>query len=283
MKLKYSIAPFVLLTLTGCASLVDQASQRMAANLSTAMLNHDDPQTVQQAMPAYLLLLDSLAEGDPDNTGTLLSASKLYASYASAFVDEPQRSRRLARRALDYAERALCLEAPELCDIRELRLDDLQAHLAALDANLQPTLYRFATAWAAWIQANRGDWNAIAEIPRLSAVFNHCLDVDETHEQGGAHLYLGVLNSQLPAAVGGKPEVGKQHFERAILISEGKNLMAKVLYAEHYARLVFDQPLHDQLLKEVLDDNPGHEGLVLSNVLARQRAQVLLQESNDFF
>ena len=73
-------------------------------------------------------------------------------------------------------------------------------------------------------------------------------------------------------AVGGRPALGRTHFERAIELSGGRHLLAKVLFAEHYARLVFDRELHDQLLTEVLAADIEAEGLTLMNAIAREQA-----------
>jgi len=54
--------------------------------------------------------------------------------------------------------------------------------------------------------------------------------------------------------------------------------MAKVEYARRYARLVFNQELHQRLLEEVLESDPRQPGLTLSNVLAQQQAVMLLQD-----
>ena len=67
------------------------------------------------------------------------------------------------------------------------------------------------------------------------------------------------------------------------MLSEGRNLMIKVLYARSYARLVFDRPLHDRLLGEVLAADPEMPGLVLTNTLARQEASELLAGADDYF
>jgi hypothetical protein len=56
-----------------------------------------------------------------------------------------------------------------------------------------------------------------------------------------------------------------------------------VLYARQYARLVFDRPLHDRLVQEVLDAPSEVEGLTLSNILAKQQAQVLKNSADDYF
>ncbi|MEM7563774.1 MAG: TRAP transporter TatT component family protein, partial [Pseudomonadota bacterium] len=107
--------------------------------------------------------------------------------------------------------------------------------------------------------------------------------LDETYDGGGAHIYLGVIKSFLPVALGGKPEEGRAHFESAIEISSDQNLMIRVLMAEHYARTIFDQALHDELLTTVINTEAEYSGYVLINALARQRAQELLDESEDFF
>ena len=63
-----------------------------------------------------------------------------------------------------------------------------------------------------------------------------------------------------PASLGGKPEEGKANFEKALALSQGRNQMVRVLYAQFYARLVFDQQLHDKLLNEVLAADPRRAG-----------------------
>ena len=107
--------------------------------------------------------------------------------------------------------------------------------------------------------------------------------MDAGHDNGRAQLYLAVLNTLVPPSLGGRPEVGRGYFEKAIEISQGRDLMAKVEFARRYARMVFDRELHDRLLHEVLAADARVPGLVLSNVLAQQEAAKLLASSRDYF
>jgi hypothetical protein len=107
--------------------------------------------------------------------------------------------------------------------------------------------------------------------------------LDERYDYGGGHLYLGVFETLLPPALGGRPEIGREHFERAVSISEGRQLLTKVLYAERYARLVFDRDLHDRLLEEVMAADPMVPGLTLMNVMAQQQAAQLLDSADEYF
>ena len=59
--------------------------------------------------------------------------------------------------------------------------------------------------------------------------------------------------------------------------------MTKVIFAEQYARLVFDRMLHDELLADVLAADPRVEGMTLTNRVAQLRAQELLAGSGDYF
>jgi len=130
---------------------------------------------------------------------------------------------------------------------------------------------------------NSSDWNAIADLPKVQALMERVVALDDGYEDGGAHLFLGVLYTLRPASLGGKPELGREHFEKAVSMSDGRNLMAKVLFARQYARLVFDQELHDRLLGEVVVADPVEPGYTLSNSMARDLADELLAESDEYF
>lgn len=272
-----------LSALGGCASFATSATSKLANNLSGAILNQDDPETVEAGMPSYLLLIDSLIDGDPQNENLLLAGSKLYGSYASAFIKEPERAKRLARKARDYSDRALCAHGSRLCNLLERPYDDFAAVIGSLKVGDVPLLYASGTAWAGWIQANSSDWNAIASLAKVKAMMARVVELDETYDHGEAHLYLGVIATLLPPALGGKPEEGRVHFERAIELSAGHDLMAKVEYARRYARITYDRPLHDRLLNEVLAADAVAPGLTLSNMLAKRQARELLVSADSYF
>jgi len=272
-----------LLTLSGCASMVSSATSKMADNITLAIQNQDDAATVRDGAPAYLLMIDGLVAGDPENEDLLLAGAKLYGSYSSAFVDDELRSQRLASKSLDYARRALCLELESLCLASAQKLNVFEDSLGTSSRSDLKAMYAYAVAWSGWVQANSSDWNAVADMAKVTALFERCLELDETYDRGGAHLYLGVIKSLLPAALGGKPELARVHFERARSLSAGENLMVNVLMAKHYARTVYDQELHDQLLLEVQAARADYPGYTLINTLAKSRAEQLLAESADFF
>jgi len=256
---------------------------RMADHLGEAILNQPDPGIVRDGAPSYLLMLDSLIAGDPNDAGLLRGGATLYSLYTSTFVEDPDRARSLSERARDYGQRALCASRREVCGLAERPYPDFLEGLAALRQRDVASAYAWTVSWLVWLKAHSNDWNALADLPKLEAALLRLVELDEGFDQGGAHLYLGILNTVRPEALGGKPEVGRRHFERAIELSAGRNLSYKVEYARYYARTRYDRPLHDRLLKEVLEANPEVPGLVLVNHLARQQAERLLASAEDYF
>lgn len=278
-----AVIVFLAAAISGCASMVSTATARMAQNLSSALLNQDDPETVRQGAPAYLLLVDSLITDDPQSSPLLQAGARLYVAYAAAFVTDPDRARRLTHRAVEYGNRALCLELAPACAPAARSVNGFTAAIADAGTAQVPALYTWGIAHAGWIQANSSDWNAIAELPKVEAAMQRVVALDETYENGAPYMYLGILESLRPAALGGHPEAGRRDFERAMALSDGKNLMVQVAFARYYARLVFDRPLHDRLLKEVLAADPVQPGLTLGNTLAQEQARKLLASADSYF
>jgi hypothetical protein len=245
--------------LAACSSVMRKATNQFAANLSNAILNEDDPPTVRDGVPAYLLLIDGMVEGDPQNPDILLAGAKLYGAYLGGFVDDNVRAQRMANRAYSYARRALCVREKPLCATLDAPFDAFDAALKQVDPK------------------------DIADLPKLQALLLRLVSIDPQFDGGSAYLYLGVLSSIRPASLGGKPEEGKAYFDKALELSRGKNQMVKVLYAQFYGRLVFDKELHDRLLNEVLVADPVAPGLTLINTLAKAKAKALLESGKDYF
>jgi hypothetical protein len=274
---------FASLALGGCASLMASAASGLADNLSSAILNQDDPETVRAGAPSYMLLLDSFLEGDPDNPDLLAAAAKLYASYGAVFADDPERAARLTSRARNYAQDAMCESYAAACGWPDSSYDEFVATLDGVSARQSEFLYTYGFATLAYLRTHSDDWNSLAELPQVEALFRRYLEIAGQDADATVHTYMGVLLTLRPPSLGGKPEEARGHFEKAIAMSGGKDLGAKVEYARGYAKLLYERELHDRLLGEVLEASPYADGLTLSNVMAQEEAARLLAEADDYF
>ena len=267
--------------LNGCANLMSSVTSGLAEDLADTILNSNDVDTVREGIPAYLLMIDSFLRSSPNNPELLMAASNLNSAF-TIFTSE-ERGRLLSQKSLDYSLRAACARNKTLCDLNEAEFEVYKQRVDAITNKDVDIAYSLAVAWTGWMQAHSNDWNAIAQLGKVKYLMAHCIELDETISDGGPHLYMGGLETVLPASLGGNPEKGRAHFERSIEISQGQFLMAKVVFAEQYAKLVFDKQMHDRLLNEVLAADPVSEGRTLTNTVAQTRARELLAESDDYF
>ncbi|MGI9222629.1 MAG: TRAP transporter TatT component family protein [Woeseiaceae bacterium] len=269
--------------LAGCSYFISNAASSFGENLTSAIMNQDDPELVRAGMPSYILLLDSFLQGEEDNPAILDSAATMYASYGAVFANEPARAKRLTMRARDYAEKAMCQAYRDSCDWRGMPYDEFITSLGGVAADNADALYTYGFAYLAYIQAHSDDWDALAELPQAEAVMQHYIAISGDSAESSAHNYLGILMTIRPPALGGKQQEAWVEFDKAISKSRGLDLSPKVEMLKGIARMLYDRDLNDQLCSEILDANPYADGFTLTNVMAQEEAAVLCAEADDYF
>ena len=276
---------FILLFIagiSGCSSIISGQLNTFSNNLSNAILNFDDPATVATATPTLLILIESFASQKDASASIQLTAAQMYGAYSGVFVAEPARQTKLSNRAFRYAKSGSCKQHKKWCGFDTFSNKNFDTLLGKLSKKDTTTAYAVAVAWLGYIQANSSNWSVIADLPKAKGLLNKLIVLDENYDNGGAHLYLGALESTLPQALGGKPKKAKAHFEKALSINPN-NLLVKVEYARRYARGIFDKALHHRLLTEVIEADASSEGLTLMNNWAQSQAVLLLDEENEYF
>lgn len=263
--------------------MASTAAGNLASDLSAAILNQDDPELVRESLPAYLLLLDSLAASPDAGPAVLGAAARLYAAYATVFVDDPARAATLAGRARGYGREATCAANRQTCELDGLVFADFTARVDKVTPRQSGALFSYAVGSLAYIRTHSEDWQALTDLPKIEAVLNRLLVIGDVADAGTINTYLGILNILRPPALGGRPEVGRSYFEKAVEITGGKDLSVLVEYARGYARLVYDRELHDSLLNRVLAADPRQGGYTLLNTLAQRQATGLLASASDYF
>jgi len=287
IDLKRIFNPLLLICLlflvAGCGSLVSRVTQGFAEDLAGAILDNEDLAMVRDGAPAYLILIDSLVSRSPEDAFLLRQSATLHSAYAAAFVADEERAALLHGKARQQALQAACLSLRDGCELANRPYKDFSQWLQQRKNKDVPMMYALATAWAGWIQANSSDFTAIADLSRVKALMLRTSELQPDYENGGVFLYLGIFETLFPPAMGGNPEAGRRYFEQAIAYSDGANLLAKVAFADQYARLVFDRELHDRLLDEVVTAEARQPGLTLMNTVAQEQAHALLESADEYF
>lgn len=269
--------------LGGCASLMSSAASGLTDSISDSVLNQDDPETAKAALPTFMVLIDGMIRDNPDDADLLVSGATLYASFGAIFAEDAARASRLTTRARRYASAAMCGVYPPSCDWPGATYDEFVATLDGVEQRHGEYLYAYGFASLAYLRAHSDDWNSLAELPQMEALFDRYVDISGDEVNGAVYTYMGILLTLRPPALGGEPERAREYFEKAIAVTDGKDLGAKVEYARGYAKLLYERELHDRLLNEVMEADPYEDGYTLSNVLAREQAAALLAQADEYF
>ena len=272
---------------SGCALLRKGAARivtPMATELSAGFMHQNDVELVREGAPAFLLMLDALAEAHPDKPGVLLAAAEAQMAYAMGFLDKAQkeRSKTMFLKAKTYGLRALSRN-PRFARALDGSHDEFVQALASFKKKDADALLATATSWVMWIIASSDSPAALGDMPKVMAMMKRVQALDPHIRQGGVDLFYGIYYTVLPLGGGRDLDKARRHFERSLKIAGPDYLLNRVTFAEYYARYAFDQELFEQTLQAVLAAEPDAPGFTLMNAVARMRAQALLAQVDDLF
>lgn len=292
---KLLMAVITGLLLAGC-SIKRTAVNMVGDTLSGSggvYASDDDPELVREAIPFGLKTYESLLEVSPEHEGLLLAAASGFTVYAYMLQDDadrldvtdlPQarqmrsRVQKLYLRGRDYALRGLEVEHPHFTAI--LNTDRTSA-LAMTTEDDVPYLYWAGASWAGALSAAKDDLDLIAELPTAGALVGRILELDETYARGAAHEFFISYEGSRP---GGSPEQAREHYRRALEISQGKRASVHLALAESVT--VQEQNLEEfrALIAAALAVDPDEvPELRLANIIAQRRARWLQKRIPDLF
>lgn len=275
----------LILTATLC-SCSGTLTNRFLGPIAGNLQQQKDIDLVCEGSPSYLLLLDSMLVSSPDSKGMLLTATKAYSGFSTALAEcgaTDMRIDAVTAKSHQYGLRLLAHHLPldkngnYSFKKGETGFDEA---LSALKLSDMEDVFWGTIGWLSWVQSQKGSPVSIADMAVIEKIMTRLLALDESYQGGAIHLFFGTYHALKPAMFGGRPDLSKEHFERALLLSNRRSLITQTTYAQTYARNVFDQELHDSLLNEVLafdiDEAPE---FALTNQIAKKRAKKLLEEN----
>lgn len=274
--------------------LVIRTSYPMVEEAVNAFFEETDPILAGQAAPGNLKLLEGMARGDPENPEIQLAASRMLAMYTFGYLEDAyddedeqeaanQRAKALYLRGRNHAIRVLKMEA-DFDQMMQMNLDDFKKAIKAYQREDVPALLWCAFNWGLYINLSRDDLSAVADLPKVAAMAERVIALDESYYYGSAHIFMMVFYGSLGKALGGDPDKAKAAFERAWKISAGRYLPTKYLFAKTYCLQTLDRPLFEELLNDILEapDDVLPEQALATAVMKR-KAKRLLNMADDIF
>jgi predicted anti-sigma-YlaC factor YlaD len=279
--------------------------RKMAVNMvgnalaggGTTFASDDDPELVKSAVPFSLKLMESLLAESPTHQGLLFASASGFTQYTYAFIQQDAdviedvdlstalemraRARKLYIRGRDYGLRGL--EARHRGFMQELALSPEEA-VEGADGKDVALLYWTAVAWGAAISVSKDDPDLIADLPQVQALIERALELDESFDFGAIHSFLITFEMSRPDGQGDRAQQSREHFERAVELSEGSLAGPYVALAEAVTVQQQNRQEFESLLGRALAIDPNtHPEFRLVNLVMQRRAQWLLSRADDLF
>jgi predicted anti-sigma-YlaC factor YlaD len=237
----------------------------------------NDVELVGAATPFGLKTMESLLADVPEHKGLLLAASRGFTQYAYVYVQTPAeqlmdhdvaggyaqlaRARRLYVRARDYGQRGL-----------------------KLDPDDPALLYWTAVSWAAAISLSKDDPAMLAGLPDVDRLIRRAERIDPDFDHGALQSFLIGYEMSRPNAGRDAEQRAREHFARAVALSQGQQAgpyvsLAESVCVDTHARREFESRLREAL---AIDPDARPEWR-LANLVMQRRARRLLARTDELF
>jgi hypothetical protein len=295
--LRRVITIVLVVTLAGC-SPKKMGISRMADALSStasAFTRDNDPEFVRQAAPSTLKMIEMMLEDSPTHPGLLMTACSGFTQYAYAFLqsdadaadpssqtakDLRARGTAMYERARGYCVRALEVRHPGAAKALQADSKSLLASMSGPDV---PALYWTGVSWGGALLLLDNPLPRIGELVSVRALLTRALQLDETWEGGKIHEAMIALES-LPVLLGGSATRAKEHFDRAVALSNGESAFAYVALATGVAQPARNRAEFERLLRAALAvDVSKRPSIRLANLIAQKHARYLLSQTDKLF
>ena len=298
MKLLCAVVALSLLG-SGCSirrMAINKVGDALAGS-GTTFASDDDPELIKAATPFSLKLMESLLAQNPQHKGLLLATAGGFTQYSYAFVqqdaDEMEdkdvnaaaqlraRARRLYLRAHNYGLRGLEVEH---ANFQNALGKDPKAAAGLTKAKDVPLLYWTAVSWAAAISVSKDNPELIADVPKVEALIDRALALDESYDQGAIHTFLITYEMSRTGGTHDPVAKAREHFERAVKLSNGQMAGPMVALAESVSVQTQNVSEFKSLLERALAINPdARPESRLVNLVMQRRARWLLSRTDDLF
>lgn len=306
--LRWSSAAVVVLAVLPSAcniqKLTVNTTSKVLVKAQPSLKQEPDYEMASRAIPASLKTVEGFHMVDPENKRLVKILAEGYCQYATGFIEDEWEVASLDKRFDDaeyHSQRATKAFIRCMGYGLELLGGDWKKALVGDAASFAKKVSgagkdeRDGLLWtgvglAGAINQNKDDIALVSQLPKARAIFEKVAQLDENDEGRDAalralpHIALASMAVAMSKALGGKPEVGAKHFQRAMEITKNKFLLAKVFYARRYAVAVQDKALFRKALVEVLQTDPAvWPDQRLANEIAHRRARRYLKNEKEWF
>ena len=277
--------------ISGCASTMAKMTvdsmKPLMEDMHSATNRNTDAELVRSAMPALLIQMDGFIKVSPENRYLLASAAEANMGYAFLFVEDTdkQRAKELYLKARDYALRNLKLNKTFENALEQDDIENFTKALKTIHKRDIAALYFATSSWLHWVNLAQSDNpEVLKDMPKVEAMMDRVLVLDETFYHGGIHVLFGMNSIARPETSRGQIEQAQKHFKEAFEISHSKYLLWYYIYAKYYAVQTKDRELFISTLNRIIsapvDIMPDE---AFANEATKIKARDLLLHVDNYF
>lgn len=300
-QFRSAAALLCIVALGGCdvAKFTADSTAGLFTRAAPAFEEYWDYDLAGEAMPATIVQFEGILRVVPDNEAILSQLAQAYVAYAYGWIEadvealefegeyvaadvQRRRTRTMYLRAVDLTRHWIRLHNEDVDLAVKGTVDDLEAWLqgAFVEKEDAVMLLWHGYAWGSYINSAKDDMEAIADLEYAKAFVARSIELDPDYYNAAGYLFMGVATASEMAS---DMEQAKAYFEKALAATERRALQAQVNMARYYAVKEGDRELFDKLLDEVMDAHDPLPEARLANRMARERAQMYIDNADQLF
>ena len=234
----------------GCSPVI-RTGIRMAhpalENIEASLFQQDNLVLAEQGLPGTIMLLEGMLESSPNDMLLQTMAIKAYLGLGMLVEDkDPKQATALYTKGSEWGMAALkrhrkfrqaCEEGMKIGEAAQL----------ITDKDYVPALLWTAACMGSNVLLNMGDPMIVVDLAAVKALADQANMIDDDYFHGFAYIFIGTVNSILPATFGGDRNIARSAFETLDTMNKGNFLLAKVFFAKFYQT-------EDKLAKAAMQD-----------------------------
>jgi tetratricopeptide (TPR) repeat protein len=299
--LRSALGGLCIVALGGCdvAKFTADSTAGLFSRAAPAFESYWDYDLAGEAVPATIVQLEGILRVVPDNDAILAQLSQAYVAYAYGWVEadveelefkgeydeadaQRLRTRTMYLRAMDLTRHRIRLKHEDVDRMVKGTVQELETWLdQAFDAKEDAEILLWhGYAWGSYINSAKDDMEAIADLAYAKAFVERSIELDPDYYNAAGYTFMGVA---IASEMASDLDEAKVYFEKALDRTERRALMAQVNMARHYAVKTGDRELFDKLLTEVMDAHDPLPEARLANCMARERAELYIENADQLF
>lgn len=278
-KTVYMLAIAVLcIMVSGCMPMMRTGisiAHPALENIEASLFQQHNLALAEKGLPGTIMLLEGMLETAPNDMLLQTMAVKAYAGLGMLVEEKsPEEATVLYARGTEWGIAAL-KQHRGFRKALEGGKNMNEAVQQIKSKKYVPALLWTAASMGSSVLLNIGDPMIAIDLGAVNALANRASTLDDGYFYGFANMFIGTVNSMLPAAFGGDKEKALHAFQTISAMNNGKFLLSKVFYARFY---LTDEKLMKETLQGVVD---APEKLIpeieLMNQIAKAKARYYLK------